>query len=43
MTLKELTEILLFWISSNTSYDTTKFDYKINEVSKEHAEESARL
>ena len=41
MTLKELTEILLFWISSNTNYDITKFDYEINEVSKEQIQQLA--
>lgn len=41
MTLKELTEILLFWISTNTNYDTTKFDYNINEVSIEQIQELA--
>ena len=41
MTIKELTEILLFWISINTNYDTTKFDYEINEVSKDQLQNIA--
>ena len=41
MTIKELTEILLFWISINTNYDTSKFDYKINEVSKDQLQNIA--
>ena len=41
MTIKELTEILLFWISINTNYDTTKFDYEINEVSKDRLQNIA--
>lgn len=34
MSLTKLISLLLFWISNNTNYDTSKFDYKVNIVDK---------
>ena len=39
MTLTKLISLLLFWISNNTSYDTSKFDYKVNIVDKKVIQE----
>ena len=39
MSLTKLISLLLFWISNNTSYDTSKFDYKVNIVDKKVIQE----
>ncbi len=39
MSLTKLISLLLFWISNNTNYDISKFDYKVNIVDKEVIEE----